>query len=243
MTASQNGWRVLAANETASINVPGGSLRVNPAAAVIFTHLANRFHNEVQNLVWPGCWGWADRSVRGSTDISNHASGTAIDLCAPLHPLGTDPAANYTPAQIAAIHNIVAFYEGVIRWGGDYTGRKDGMHFEINDGINEDQVARIAAKCNGAPAPAPAPTPAPAPAPAPWLALADVRTTPRKFQAWYNAYPFKPALLPIISPLADAFGPQSLDALKKVQARYGLIADGIVGPQTKKLLWDLGWRG
>lgn len=241
MTASQNGWRVLTAAETVVINIPGGSLRVNPQFAVIATHLATRFHNEVQHLVWPGCWGWADRAVRGSSDISNHASGTAIDLCAPLHPLGTLPTANFSAAQIAAIHNILAFYEGVVRWGGDYVGRKDGMHFELNDGVTEAQVARIAAKCNGTPTPAPAP--APAPAPEPWLALPDVRTTPRKFQAWYNAYPFSPALLPVIKPLADSFGPQSLDALKKVQARYGLVADGIVGPQTKKLLWNLGWRG
>jgi hypothetical protein len=59
--------------------------------------------------------------------------------------------ANYTTGQIAAIHNIVAFYEGIIRWGGDYVGRKDGMHFEINDGITEAQVARIAAKLSKGP--------------------------------------------------------------------------------------------
>lgn len=88
-----------------------------------------------------------------------------------------------------------------------------------------------------------APAPAPAPAPQPWLNLPDIRKTPRKFQMWYNAYPFKPALLPIIKPLADNFGPQSVAALKKVQARYGLAADGIFGPKTKKLFWDLGWRG
>lgn len=77
----------------------------------------------------------------------------------------------------------------------------------------------------------------------PWLMLPSVRSRPLSFQRWYNAYPFKPALLPIISPLANNFGPQSLAALKKVQARYGLVADGIDGPLTKRVLWDLGWRG
>lgn len=85
--------------------------------------------------------------------------------------------------------------------------------------------------------------PKPSPAPQPWLMLPAVRSRPLSFQKWYNAYPFKPALLPIISPLANNFGPQSEAALKKVQARYGLVADGIDGPLTKKLLWDLGWRG
>lgn len=89
-----------------------------------------------------------------------------------------------------------------------------------------------------------APTvPAPNPAPQPWLMLPPVRSRPLSFQKWYNAYPFRPALLPIIKPVANNFGPQSETALRKVQARYGLTADGIDGPLTKKVLWDLGWRG
>jgi len=236
MVSSQNGWRANDPSVITSISVPGGKIAVhNGGVATIFQHLATRFNNEVEKLVWPGNWGYAERNVRGSADISNHASGTAIDLNAPKHPLGTAPTANYSGGQINAIHNIVNFYEGVIRWGGDYVGRKDGMHFEINDGISVDQVNRIAGKCQ---------TPAPAPVQQqPWMNLRDVRATPRKFQAWYNAYNFKPALLPVIKPLADNWGPQSESALKKVQGRYGLVPDGIVGPATKKLLWDLGWRG
>jgi len=85
--------------------------------------------------------------------------------------------------------------------------------------------------------------PAPSPAPQPWLMLPAVRSRPLSFQKWYNAYDFKPSLLPIIKPLANNFGPQSEAALKKVQARYHLTADGIDGPLTKRLLWSLGWRG
>jgi len=148
MVASQNGWRANDRTVIASIDVPGGKLAVRKGSiGVIFQHLANRFHNEVEKLVWPGNWGYAEREVRGGTDLSNHASGTAIDLNAPKHPLGTAPSANYSAAQINKIHEIVNFYEGIIRWGGDYVGRKDGMHFEINDGINETQVDRIASKC------------------------------------------------------------------------------------------------
>ena len=83
----------------------------------------------------------------------------------------------------------------------------------------------------------------PRPSARPGSTLPPVRSRPRSFQRWYNAYPFRPALLPVIAPLADNFGPQSLAALKKVQARYGLVPDGIDGPLTKELLWNLGWRG
>lgn len=87
------------------------------------------------------------------------------------------------------------------------------------------------------------PAPAPGPDPRRGSSLPYVRSRPLSFQRWYNAYDFRPALLPIIRPLANNFGPQSLAALKKVQARYGLVPDGIDGPLTKALLWDLGWRG
>jgi peptidoglycan hydrolase-like protein with peptidoglycan-binding domain len=34
------------------------------------------------------CWGHAYREISGSTTLSNHASGIAIDINAPRHPLG-----------------------------------------------------------------------------------------------------------------------------------------------------------
>ena len=83
----------------------------------------------------------------------------------------------------------------------------------------------------------------PPPAGEPWRQLPPVRDRARSVQGWYNRFDFRPPLLPVISPLADNWGPQSEAALRKVQARYGLEADGIDGPKTKKVLWDLGWRG
>ncbi|SNR38753.1 LysM peptidoglycan-binding domain-containing protein [Blastococcus mobilis] len=88
-----------------------------------------------------------------------------------------------------------------------------------------------------------APTPAPAPAPAPAALSPDPKANPIAFQRWYNAYPFRPALLPVIRPLANNWGPQSDRALRKVQARYGLAVDGIPGPKTRALLHRLGYRG
>lgn len=132
-------------------------------------------------------------------------------------------------------------YRGLLRWGGDFTGTPDEMHVEVIG--TPGQVAALVAELRGRPAPAPANVPAPDPGPQPWLMLPAVRSRPESFQRWYNAHPFQPALLPVIRPVANNFGPQSEAALRKVQARYGLVADGIDGPLTKRVLWDLGWRG
>lgn len=87
-------------------------------------------------------WGYANRNVRGSTAVSNHASATAVDVNATRHPLGN--AGTFSRAQVDEIHRILGEVENVVRWGGDYNGRKDEMHFEIN--ASHDRVAAIAAR-------------------------------------------------------------------------------------------------
>lgn len=143
MPVSQNGW---IANDRALIEtrtVPGGSLLVRTGlAGDLLVYVTTQFHSRVEQLIWPGCWGYAERTIRGGTQLSNHASGTAIDLNAPRHPLGTVD--TFTTSQVSAIRQILAECGGAIRWGGDYSGRKDEMHFEINAG--PDAVATAAAK-------------------------------------------------------------------------------------------------
>jgi hypothetical protein len=76
----------------------------------------------------PGqCWGFANRAIRGSRIPSNHSWGLAIDLDAPSNPMTTN---------LRAAHTIGSYASGVaakygFRWGGDYVGRKDYMHFEF----------------------------------------------------------------------------------------------------------------
>ena len=133
MPTSQNGYSANDRTKIHSVSVPGGSLavRIGPTGDLL-QWVAHNFHTFIEPLVWPGCWGYAERTIIGDpTQLSNHASGTAIDLNAPAHPLGTNPSSNYTREQIADIHTILAACDGCVRWGGDYTGRKDGMHFEI----------------------------------------------------------------------------------------------------------------
>lgn len=69
----------------------------------------------------------------GASSLSNHSSGTAFDWKAPSHPLGA--VNTFSRAQISTIRAIVNVEcAGAVRWGGDYSGRKDEMHFEINKG-------------------------------------------------------------------------------------------------------------
>lgn len=135
MSTSQNGWpagRSLPLVNTAlpgtGVTTPGGRRR--GSADTVLSHVGSWFHREVERLVPGTCWGYAYREVRGGSSLSNHASGTAIDLNAPQHPLGRS--GTFTPAQVTKIRGKLYDLGGSVRWGGDYRTRKDEMHFEIN---------------------------------------------------------------------------------------------------------------
>lgn len=131
MATSQNGWSVFTSPPSGTI--PGFVTgRVRPEDVdTIFTYLLNRLDAEVENVRVDWSWGWAFRAIRGSTSgYSNHASGTAIDVNAPAHPLGVT--GTWSQTEKDKVHAILRDLNGVVRWGEDYTSRKDGMHFEIN---------------------------------------------------------------------------------------------------------------
>jgi hypothetical protein len=70
------------------------------------------------------------RFIRGSTrTLSNHAFGTAFDINAQFNPLGQEPAAMGAKGcvrELVPIANRFGF-----AWGGHFTKRPDGMHFEV----------------------------------------------------------------------------------------------------------------
>lgn len=149
MATSQNGWPAYTSGTHPDlVAIPHVAGRVRRGdVATIFTYLIDRFDREVESVAEAAGqpeddWGWASRPIRGkTTDLSNHASGTAIDLNAPRHPLGK--VGTFSAAQVRAIRAILAALGGVVRWGGDYPGRKDEMHFEIVAG--PERVAHVAA--------------------------------------------------------------------------------------------------
>lgn len=148
MAKSQNGWDVITSSSDKRLvktdkiigRVRGGDVET------IFAHFISWFDKNVEDVdKGDDDWGWANRPIRGGTAISNHASGTAIDLNATRHPMGKE--GTFTSEQEAKIREQLKFYEGALRWGGDYSGRKDEMHVEIN--ANAKKVAEIAQKIKG----------------------------------------------------------------------------------------------
>lgn len=147
MVNSQNGWPASADRAEIdvqpfavdSVSFPGG-VRAGSVAAVL-GHVAREFHARVEPLTEGWCWGHNYRPVPGSSVVSNHGSGTAIDVNAPRHPLGES--GTFSAPQKRAIRAILKQVGGVVRWGGDYTGRKDEMHFEID--ADQAAVDRVAA--------------------------------------------------------------------------------------------------
>jgi D-alanyl-D-alanine carboxypeptidase-like protein len=151
MTTSQNGWPAdsnpadigIVKPSIAGVDFPNG-VRGGDVETVLM-YVANKFHHTVEALHDGWCWGYYYKKIEGSSEISNHASGTAIDLNAEHHPMGKS--GTFSVAQRNAIRVILHDCEGVVRWGGDYSGRKDEMHFEIVG--NAASVKRVASKFRG----------------------------------------------------------------------------------------------
>jgi hypothetical protein len=132
---SQNGWK--ASKNRAEIGiesfpVPGTKLKLACAKAIapLLVGFAAEFHELIEPIDEGTLddWGYAYRDVRGSTTtLSNHSSGTAIDLNATQHPLGK--VGTFPIEKVPMIRALAKKY-GLI-WGGDYRNRKDEMHFEI----------------------------------------------------------------------------------------------------------------
>lgn len=82
------------------------------------------------------------RFVRGSSkSLSNHSFGSAIDINAPQNWLNQQPAAvgkKGSLLELVPIFNAFGFY-----WGGHYTRRLDGMHFEVAQLLSESEIEQI----------------------------------------------------------------------------------------------------
>lgn len=177
LVRSQNGYPANSRAFIRSATIPGTDVKVAVrigAAGDLLLYVAARWHREVEPLRAADgvldCWGFAERLIRGSaTAVSNHASGTALDFRARIHVLGRR--GTYSVAQVRAIRAILTACRGLVRWGGDYTGRADEMHVEIMG--TEAQCAALLRELQAPARPAPAapapvrPAPVPAPAPGP----------------------------------------------------------------------------
>lgn len=136
MPTSQNGWRASANLTRRTFTVRGveflGGIVDSDDVESVLRHVLTEFHDRVEHLRNPGCWGYSYRENRNDPNsLSNHASGTAVDANAPAHPNGVATTRTFTPTQISEVHKILTEVDGAVRWGGDYHSTPDAMHFEI----------------------------------------------------------------------------------------------------------------
>lgn len=241
-------WPKLTRAQCADVAVPGGELPVHPALAPIFADLAARYHRLVEPLEWPGCWGWADRPIAGTKKPSKHWLGAAVDLNAPRHPQGVPTLRTFTRAQVSAIAQVLARYEGLIEWGGTWDD-PDAMHFELADGVTFARVAALTAKLGAHPAPPP-----PAPPPAPGPARPDLTGRGPSLRGEQGAHgPRVGALQEFLRRYAPAYaaglkadrvwGPATSAALRQFAHRSGIPeADGRnIGPRIAAALYRAGF--
>ena len=151
MSTSQNGWPAIPTYghpDLKRLTAFPGDVRTGDVHTVL-DHFAIAFNTRVEPLEQPvrDDWAFAPRKIAGTNVFSNHASGTALDLNAAQHPQFKRD--TFTPAKLKALRELLAEYDGVIRWGGDYrANRVDEMHFEINAGAAA--VKRLADKLRAA---------------------------------------------------------------------------------------------
>lgn len=147
MSTSQNAWPVATKAQQdqgpfMGVKFPNGILAGD--VATIARWQLRLYAERVEPLKAGTCWGWFVKKIEGSGTISNHASGTAWDINADQHPMGTEAHATMGAEEIRECREIVRLAAGVLRWGGDYSGRPDPMHWEIVGTRGE--VAALATK-------------------------------------------------------------------------------------------------
>lgn len=153
MATTYNGWQVVEKSHTRVWKIPGSKTTfrlLNGPAAFVLVVFASWFNDQIERLyggtAWDD-WGWSPvRTGRGLTSgISNHCSGTAIDVNAlwhTQHKSGTFSA--WKRARIAAALRLYSY--SLIAWGGLWRPEnRDEMHFEIKPGTSKARVRVVAA--------------------------------------------------------------------------------------------------
>lgn len=226
MSTSQNGWPAYSEGTHSDlVAIPKILGRVRKGdVAWIFTDLVERYDRSVEDVdLGRDDWGFSPRPIRGSsTVISNHASGTAIDINALQHGIGLY--GTFSVKQVKAIEALIKRYKGAIRWGGsdEYT-RKDEMHFEIN--VSPARLAQIVKELK---APAVVPTKTPVKTPAKVIGSKDVEKTQRALRTagYYEGW---------IDGIAGPIFKSSVKAYQRGQkSPFKLVADGNWGPATQR---------
>ena len=132
---SQNGWPASPSPSdvdivTVPIPLQKGTKNIQVArkAADAMQEIITWWDANVEPVTELGSYNYREiRGYEGTGTLSNHSSGTAVDINASKHPLGAEGTVS---AAMQALIIAKAASLG-LRWGGEYRGRKDEMHFEV----------------------------------------------------------------------------------------------------------------
>ncbi|AER48403.1 peptidase-M15-4 domain-containing protein [Mycobacterium phage mika] len=247
---TENGWPSCGPELLDRSPIPGTSIVIPLQRGIpsrIMKAFAADFHAYVESLY----------NARGGTDeggwtptnsvaTSNHLGGTAMDLNWSDHPMGK-AYDGYTQAEITAVRELLAFYEGMMFWGNDWNSPKDSMHFQMGYNTYNNQ-----AKCNdfikrkiradgfstfrrggtggGT-------TPAPTPIENIYAQLGDNNDRVRSLQQFMNDNFGSYSKLDV----DGDFGPLTEKVIMEFQRRVQVADDGIVGPVTLAKLVEHGY--
>lgn len=236
MSNSQNGYKVDASLIVSYTIVRDVKINLRKGdVATVLLHFARWYDKNIEPLTAADTGGYNPKKIRGTDVWSNHASGTAEDLRWNKHPQGKK--GTFSNAVASKIRNQLKFYEGVIRWGGDYTGTVDEMHYEIVKSPAD--VARVAKKITAASS-----------SPKPSVHVVAEGDTGQEvihiqdfFRRVFPAYRLDSSVKhgQVIAVDGD-FGPQTTAWVKVFQKKTDLVVDGRVGPKTLAKMRSYGYR-
>ncbi len=127
--ASPNGADIGIRSFTVNLASGPKSIQLADAAGPALVAMIEWWDQNIEPVTQLGSYNYREiRGYEGTGKVSNHGSGTAVDINWDKHPLG---ARGTVPAdKVEALRAKARALQ--LRWGGDYSGRADEHHIEVN---------------------------------------------------------------------------------------------------------------